>query len=72
MEGSGNGGVTVVLSAGICSSPPKVYPFTAWDVKLLNPDYCNREGNEASANRLSFKILPTQLNRLVSTQMTLP
>lgn len=72
MEGSGDGGVTAALSDGICSSSPKVYPFTAWDVKLLNPDstdYCTREGNEAAANRLLFQTLTTQLNWWLSNQM---
>ena len=57
--------MTPALPDGICSSSPKVYPFTAWDLKLLNPDgsdCCNREGNEAAANRLLFQILTTQLN----------
>lgn len=38
MEVSGNGGVTAVMSERIFSSSPKIYPFTDWNVKLLNPD----------------------------------
>lgn len=34
MEGSGNGGVTAVLSAVIYSPSPGFYPFTAWNQQL--------------------------------------
>lgn len=57
MEGSGNGGVTAVVSAAIYSPSPGFYPFTAWNIQLglqlLSTDcliLCNRDGKEASAN----------------------